>query len=92
MRKKQKKIRKIDEKIKKLKSDIRNLDKEKVANKNKLELKIENYQLEIDEINKSIPETWKSKNEEFQILHKAKQLEQKDIEKMLMKHTIHSIK
>ena len=72
VRKKQKKIRKIDEKIKKLKSDIRNLDKEKVANKNKLELKIENYKLEIDEINKSIPETWKSKNEEFQILHKAK--------------------
>ena len=43
-----------------------------MANKNKLELKIENYKLEIDEINKSIPETWKSKNEKFQILHKAK--------------------
>ncbi len=72
VRKKQKKIRKIDNKIKKLKSEIRNLDKDKVAVKNKLELKIENYKLEIEELNKEIPENWKSQNKEFEILHKAK--------------------
>jgi len=72
VRKKQKKIRKIDNKIEKLKSEIRNLDKDKVAVKNKLELKIENYKLEIEELNKAIPENWKSQNKEFEILHKAK--------------------
>ena len=72
VRKKQKKIRKIDNKIKKLKSEIRNLDKGDVSSKNKLELKIENYKLEIDELNNKIPETWKDKNKEFEILHKAK--------------------
>ena len=72
VRKKQKKIRKIENKIKKLKSEIRNLDKDDVVNKNKLELKIENYKLEIDELNNEVPEIWKAKNEEFQILHKAK--------------------
>ena len=72
VRKKQKKIRKIDNKIKKLKSEIRNLDKDDASNKNKLELKIENYKLEIIEIKNQIPETWKSRNKEFEILHKAK--------------------
>jgi len=72
VRKKQKKIRKIDNKIKKLKSEIRNLDKDDASNKNKLELKIENYKLEIEELNNAIPETWNSRNKEFEILHKAK--------------------
>ena len=72
VRKKQKKIRKIDNKIKKLKSEIRNLDKDDVERKNKLEMKIENYKLETEELINSIPETWKSKNKEFEILHKAK--------------------
>ena len=72
VRKKQKKLRKIDNKIEKLKSEIRNLNKDDVSNKNKLELKIENYKLEIIELNNAIPETWKSKNKEFEILHKAK--------------------
>ncbi len=72
VRKKQKKIRKIDNKIKKLKSEIRNLDKDDASNKNKLELKIENYKLEITEIKNQIPEAWKSRNKEFEILQKAK--------------------
>ena len=72
VRKIQKKVRKIDGKIKKLKSEIRNLDEGDLADKNKLELKIENLQLEIVELNNRIPETWKAKNGEFEILHKAK--------------------
>ena len=72
VRKKQKKIRKLDNKIQKLKSEIRNLDKDDVSGKNKLELKIENYKLEIDELNNEIPESWKSQNKEFETLHKAK--------------------
>ena len=72
VRKKQKKIRKIDNRIEKLKSEIRNLDKDNVAEKNKIELKIEDYNLEIEEISKKIPENWKSKNKEFEILLKAK--------------------
>ncbi len=72
VRKKQKKIRKIDKKIEKLKAEIRNLDKDNVAEKNKIELKIEDYNLEIKEINKQIPENWTSKNKEFEILLKAK--------------------
>ena len=72
VRKKQKKIRKIEDKIKKLKSEIRNLDKDDVSNKNKLELKIENYKLEITELTDEIPKTWKSQNKEFEILKKAK--------------------
>ena len=72
VRKIQKKVRKIDGKIKKLKSEIRNLDEGDLADKNKLELKIENLQLEIVELNNKIPETWKAKNGEFEILHKAK--------------------
>jgi len=72
VRKIQKKVRKIDGKIKKLKSEIRNLDENDLADKNKLELKIESLQLEIVELNNKIPETWKAKNGEFEILHKAK--------------------
>jgi len=72
VRKKQKKIRKIDNRIEKLKSEIRNLDKDNVAEKNKIELKIEDYNLEIEEISKKIPENWTSKNKEFEILLKAK--------------------
>ncbi len=72
VRKKQKKIRKIENKIKKTKSEIRNLNKDDTSNKNKLELKIENYKLEIVEIKNQIPETWTSRNKEFETLHKAK--------------------
>jgi len=72
VRKFQKKVRKIDGKIKKLKSEIRNLDENDLADKNKLELKIESFKLEIIELNNKIPETWKTKNGEFEILHKAK--------------------
>ena len=72
VRKIQKKIRKIDEKIKKTKSEIRNLDDDNLADKNKLELKIENYELEITELNNKIPETWTTRNGEFEILHKAR--------------------
>ena len=72
VRKIQKKVRKIDQKIKKLKSEIRNLDENNLSAKNKLELKIENYELEIKELQNKIPESWKTKNAEFEILHKAK--------------------
>jgi len=72
VRKIQKKIRKIDEKIKKTKSEIRNLDDDNLADKNKLELKIENYELEITELENKIPENWTTRNAEFEILHKAK--------------------
>ena len=72
VRKIQKKVRKIDQKIKKLKSEIRNLDEDNLSAKNKLELKIENYELEIKELQNKIPESWKTKNGEFEILHKAK--------------------
>ncbi len=71
-RKKEKKIRKIDKRIKKLESEIRNLDKDNVSEKNKIELKIEDYKLEIEEITKQIPENWLSKNKEFEIILKAK--------------------
>ena len=72
VRKIEKKIRKIDQKIKKLKAEIRNLDDDNLSNKNKLELKIENYELEIKELQDKVPESWKAKNGEFEILHKAK--------------------
>ena len=72
VRKIQKKVRKIDQKIKKLKSEIRNLDEDNLSAKNKLELKIENYELEIKELQDKVPESWKAKNGEFEILHKAK--------------------
>ena len=45
--------------------------------KNKIELKIENYELEIEEIIKDIPDNWTSKNKEFQIIHKAKNTQTK---------------
>ena len=72
VRKKEKKIRKIDKRIKKLESEIRNLDKDNVSEKNKIELKIEDYKLEAEEITKQIPENWSSKNKEFEIILKAK--------------------
>ena len=72
VRKKEKKIRKLVSKISKLESEIRNLNTEEAADKNKLELEIENYKLEIDELSKGVPEIWKSKNEEFKIIQKAK--------------------
>ncbi len=81
VRKKQKKIRKIDAKIEKLKSEIRNLDKSNLSEKNKIELKIEDYKLEIDEITKKIPENWKSKNKEFEIIQKAKNTQTKRYKK-----------
>ena len=77
VRKKQKKIRKIENKIEKLKAEIRNLDKEKLSVKNKIELKIEEYKLEIDEIANQIPDNWKTKNSEFQIIQKAKNTQTK---------------
>ena len=72
VRKKQKKILKLDKKIEKYKAEIRNLDDDKISAKNKIEQKIENIKLEIDEISKSIPEIWKSKNEKFDKINKAK--------------------
>ena len=77
VRKKQKKIRKLSERIEKLESEIRNLDKDNVADKNKIELKIEDYKLEIEDISKQIPENWKSKNKEFEIINKAKNTQTK---------------
>ena len=56
------------------KAEIRNLDDEDVSDKNKLEQKIENVKLEIDEISSQIPEEWKSKNDEFNKINKAKNL------------------
>ena len=35
-------------------------------------MKIEDYKLEIEDISKQIPENWKSKNKEFEIINKAK--------------------
>jgi len=81
VRKKQRKIRKIDNKIKELKSEIRNLDKDKVAEKNKIELSIEKYYLEIDELKKQIPENWISKNKEFEVIQKAKNTQTKRYKK-----------
>ena len=77
VRKKEKKIRKIEERIEKLKAEIRNLDDDKLDTKNKIELKIENYELEIEEIIKDVPENWTAKNKEFQIIHKAKNTQTK---------------
>ena len=77
MRKKEKKIRKIDKRIEKLESEIRNLDKDNVDEKNKIELKIEDYKLEIKEVNKQIPENWLSRNKEFEIILKAKNTQTK---------------
>jgi len=77
VRKKQKKIRTIEKKIQKSEAEIRNLDKDDLAQKNKIKLKIENYKLEIEEINNTIPENWTSKNKEFEILQKAKNTQTK---------------
>ena len=77
VRKKQKKIRTIEKKIQKLESAIRNLDKEDSAQKIKINLKIEDFKLEIDEINNKIPENWASKNKEFEIIQKAKNTQTK---------------
>ncbi len=79
----------MNKKIEKLESEIRNLNSEEASDKNKIELKIENYKLEIDELAKTVPEIWKSKNEEFKIIQKAKKIQElKDIEKMLTKPMI----
>jgi hypothetical protein len=72
VRKKEKKIRKLDKKIEKLESEIRNLNEEEAADKNKLELKIENYKLEIIELTEGIPEAWMARNNEFKIIQKSK--------------------
>ena len=72
VRKKQKKILKLNKKIDKFKAEIRNLDDDELDEKNKIELKIEEVKLEIDEISNSIPDTWKSKNSEFDKINKAK--------------------
>ena len=77
VRKKEKKIRKINMRIEKLESSIRNLDKDNLSEKNKIELKIEDYKLEIDEIKKQIPENWISRNKEFEIIQKAKNTQTK---------------
>ena len=77
VRKKEKRIRKIDKRIEKLESAIRNLDKDNVAEKNKIELKIEDYKLEIKEVTKQIPDNWLSRNKEFEIIHKAKNTQTK---------------
>ena len=72
VRKKQKKIIKIEKKIKKLEAEIRNLYQGQSDAKNKINLKIENYKLEIDELNNEIPKEWKVQNKEFQVIHKSK--------------------
>jgi len=72
VRKKEKKIRKIDKRIKNLEAEIRNLDKDNLSEKNKIELKIEDYKLEAEEIAKQVPDNWVSKNKEFEIILKAK--------------------
>ncbi len=81
VRKKQKKIIKIERKIKKLESEIRNLYQGQTAAKNKINLKIENYKLEIDELTKAIPKEWKEKNKEFKIIHKSKNIQTKKYRK-----------
>jgi len=81
VRKKEKKIRKIDKKIKKLEAEIRNLDKDKVSEKNKIQLKIEDYKLEINEVKESIPENWTSRNKNFETIQKAKNTQTKRYKK-----------
>jgi hypothetical protein len=72
VRKKQKKILKLNKKIEKYKAEIRNLDDDELDEKNKIELRIEDVKLEIEEIQNSIPETWQAKNSEFDKINKAK--------------------
>ena len=73
-RKKQKKISKLNKKIDKYKAEIRNLDDDEVSEKNKIEQRIENVKLEIEEIANSISKDWKPKNDEFNKINKAKNL------------------
>ena len=80
-RKKQKKIMKLNKKIDKFKAEIRNLDDEDVSDKNKILQKIENVKLEIEEIQNSIPQEWKAKNDEFNKINKAKNLAVKKYKK-----------
>ena len=80
-RKKQKKIIKLNKKIDKFKAEIRNLDDEDVSDKNKILQKIENVKLEIEEIQNSIPQEWKAKNDEFNKINKAKNLAVKKYKK-----------
>ncbi len=80
-RKKQKKILKLNKKIDKYKAEIRNLDDEDVSDKNKILQKIENVKLEIEEIQNTIPQEWKSKNDEFNKINKAKNLAVKKYKK-----------
>ena len=72
VRKKQKKILKIEKRISTLEAEIRNLDKDNVSERNKIQLEIEDYKLEIDELNKQIPDNWNERNKEFDIIYKAK--------------------
>ena len=81
VRKKQKKIRKIEKKIKKLEAEIRNLYQGQTAAKNKINLKIENFKLEIDELIKEIPKEWKEKSKEFKIIYKSKNIQTKKYRK-----------
>ena len=74
------KNKKIEERIEKLKAEIRNLDDNKIDKKTKY-LKIENYELN-EEIIKDVPENWTARNKEFQIIHKQKNTKQRDIGKM----------
>ena len=85
VRKIEKKIRKIDQRIKKTKAEIRNLDDDNLSGKNKLELKIENYELEIKELQDKVLKVGKLKMESLKYCTKQKTQEQKGIEKMLMK-------
>ena len=80
-RKKQKKILKLNKKIDKYKAEIRNLDDEDVSDKNKILQKIENVKLEIEEIQNTIPQEWKAKNDEFNKINKAKNLAVKKYKK-----------
>ena len=48
-----------------------------MAEKNKIQLKIEDYKLEIDEMHKQIPDNWISQNKEFKVIHKAKNTQTK---------------
>ena len=74
VRKKQKKILKIDKNIKRLEAEIRNLDKDDVSDKNNIQLKIEDLKLEKEDLNKNIPKAWKEKNNQFKKIYKAKNI------------------
>ena len=74
VRKKQKKIIKVEKKIKKLEAEIRNLDKGDVSEKQKIQLEIEELKLETEELSKAIPSDWERRNQEFNKIHKAKNI------------------